>query len=477
MLPATFKTSGSVFENSSELASQRAYPIDMASQDARLVKPRAPPILRMHSLIRSAASLAFGVFYRRRLLGGKIPTSGPVILVANHPNGLVDAVALLVASPRPPRFLAKAPLFEMPILGALLRTTGALPVYRGIDGANTSDNRATFAKVHTALASNQLVCLFPEGISHSKPALQTLKTGAARMALGALTDSAQTSEIKVLPVGLIYGRKTRFRSRMAIWVGEAIEAGEFVGLYHRDQRAAVRALTDRIATGLRQVTIQLSDWHDLPLIELAERLLPRDQSHSADRTRALAEGLHRLRCENPQAAAALEDKLADFRDRLEYLQLAPEDLDLRYTKLGVLRFALRNGANISLTLPLASLGALIWWLPYQFTGWISRQRRVDADIVATQKFLLGFLLFPLWLAVLGACVWHYSSATWAASVCLASPILGVLSLRFGDRYRSLKRDVSSFFRFNAAESLKAKLRERRDELLVEIQRLAAEQRE
>ncbi len=429
-------------------------------------------------ILRTIGRLAFEAFYRRRHLGDEIPGSGPAILVANHPNGLVDPLAMMISTAGSVRFLAKAPLFQMPVIGSIMRGMGALPVYRSIDGADTSDNKDTFSAVFDALDEGELVALFPEGISHSLPNLQTLKTGAARMALGAEARAQNRSDrelgVRIVPVGLNYGRKGRFRSRMTIRAGEPIEVRDWIELHERDERAAVRALTDRIAEGLREVTLQLDDWEDLPLIELAVRLSPRDGTRPEEREQRYVNGIRRLRVENPVAADELQSRVSDFRDRLEFLRLAPEDLDLSYTRGGVFRFVSVTILQLCVTLPLAAIGAALWWLPYQLTGWISRLRRVDSDIVATQKLLLGIALFLIWWVSISCISWKQGSAEVGIAAALLTPLFGYLTLRWGDRFRAARRDVSSFFRFNAAESLKLKLRARREELLEVIQSRKAE---
>ena len=129
------------------------------------------------------------LFYRLRRLGGVIPETGPIIIVANHPNGLVDPALVAHSCEREICFLAKEPLFRLPVIGALLRSMKALPVYRRMDGHNTGSNEKTFDAVDDALGNGRAICLFPEGISHDEPELQPLKTGAARMALGALEEA------------------------------------------------------------------------------------------------------------------------------------------------------------------------------------------------------------------------------------------------------------------------------------------------
>src|SRR6185295_18872207 len=95
-----------------------------------------------------AAILSF--FYRWEHLGGSIPGDGPIVIVGNHPNGLIDPVAVMRLTKRPVRFLAKAPIFKMPVLGWLVRGMHCLPVYRKQDdptqmGKNEETFQAAYA--------------------------------------------------------------------------------------------------------------------------------------------------------------------------------------------------------------------------------------------------------------------------------------------------------------------------------------------
>src|SRR6266536_681427 len=139
-------------------------------------------------IIRGILRIALRVYFRRIEVAGleNVPRDSPVIFVLNHPNGLIDPTFLLCLAPRRVSFLAKAPLFHMPVIGAIARAFEAIPVHRRQDtGADLAKNAETFDAARAVLVRGGTIAVFPEGTSHSDPKLRPLKTGTARIALGA----------------------------------------------------------------------------------------------------------------------------------------------------------------------------------------------------------------------------------------------------------------------------------------------------
>jgi len=202
------------------------------------------------------ARLMLHVFFREIGMSGLdyIPAGVPLVFVANHNNSVVDAVLLLALPGARPRMLAKSTLFSHPVMGPLLALAGALPVYRRRDpGVDVALNLETFARCRAALAAGGQIALFPEGTSHSQERGLPIKNGAARIVLETEALHGPLG-LRIIPVGLAYEAKERFRSRVWVRVGQSLDPAAELAAYRHEPKTAVRALTARIAAALESAT-------------------------------------------------------------------------------------------------------------------------------------------------------------------------------------------------------------------------------
>src|SRR5215217_4670130 len=230
-------------------------------------------------IIVALVRLALRIYFQRIEVTGleHVPRETPVIFVLNHPNALVDPVFLLCLAPRRISFLAKAPLFRMPVIGYLVKALDSLPVYRRQDeGQDVTKNQETFIAARKLLAGGGTIGICPEGVSHDEPGLRPIKTGAARISLAAVS-TGEVSNLKIVPAGLYYTSKTRFRSDALLYFGVPIDVEPVIlepdGTPPRD---AVRKLSSQIERALRDVILDAQHTEELQTTARAERIFSSD---------------------------------------------------------------------------------------------------------------------------------------------------------------------------------------------------------
>ena len=413
-------------------------------------------------LVRLVISLALRLFFRRIETSGAglVPRDEPLIFVLNHPNGLIDPALVFCALPRRISFLAKSTLFEMPVIRGLLRLVEVLPLYRRTDApADASLNLRTFARSRELLRQNRCIAIFPEGRSHDSTTLLPIKTGAARIALGALSAAggggATLNSLKIVPAGLYYTSKTSFRSEALIRFGEPFgvapaepdEDGE-------PPREAVQELSARIEAALRAVTLNVANDSELETVARAEQLFSSiyetlnfrlSLAAELDLRRRFAELIARGREPHAVRVERLRARLREFEEDLGGFGIAPENLSvLAHSRWFVVRGFLLRWLAVALLSPLAVAGALLHLPAYLFCTFVSRRfRRHGVDEIApTVKILSALILMPLtWIAFAVAV---YFWAGWRRA--LASVPLAILCGYVAVRSLETLYDLRGWFR-------------------------------
>ncbi|TQF15442.1 acyltransferase [Myxococcus llanfairpwllgwyngyllgogerychwyrndrobwllllantysiliogogogochensis] len=428
-----------------------------------------------YACVRAVVAVCLRLFYRVKVNAPGAEPEGPVLFVGNHPNGLIDPALVFILTRRKVTFLAKAPLFRMPVLGWLLKGLDALPVYRKQDDpTKMGGNEGTLDAAKGALVQGRAITIFPEGKSHSEPGLAELKTGASRIALSAAKEGAP---VRIVPVGLTYAEKHVFRSEVLIDVGPAIEVATFLPADAASEPDSVRALTERIAEGLRAVTLNLEEWADLPLVQLAEQLFSFKQGGTldAERLRLWARGVQLFRAQEPERFEDVRTHLASFQRRLALVHAeGPKDLALVYRTGNVVPFVVKNLLALVFGLPLFALGLVLFWLPYQVPRVASR--KAELDVQATVKFLTAFVVALVWWAALTVAAGLWGGTFWALPTFLIVPPLALFTLYFAERWDVLLRDIDVFFTLGDRARLKALLLSDGERLAAEVERLAEEYR-
>ncbi|KAI8335716.1 hypothetical protein BC941DRAFT_429157 [Chlamydoabsidia padenii] len=191
-----------------------------------------------------------------------IPLQGPVLVVSNHTNMVIDPAMLIATFPhgRPCHFWALKRFFDLPVVGQLLLAGGVLPV-----DTQSHSHGKLFEHTLNCLGKGGVIAVFPEGTSYTRPDHLPFKDGFAWAAFEYLTRQKQqysdNTYFPIVPVGITYTTKNKWRSNVVIEYGTPVTIGpNELSQYEKDPKTAVRVLTDRIVEGVENGIVNAPDW-------------------------------------------------------------------------------------------------------------------------------------------------------------------------------------------------------------------------
>ena len=401
-------------------------------------------------VIAALLRFALRIYFKKIEVTGveHVPTDSPVIFVLNHPNALVDPVFLLCLAPRPVSFLAKAPLFRMPVIGYFVRQLDSLPVYRKQDeGEDVSRNQETFVAARKLLATGGTIGICPEGVSHNDPGLKPIKTGAARISLGAVS-TGEVNNLQIVPAGLYYTSKTSFRSSALLYFGkpfgvEPVELDE----HGNPPRDEVRELSARIEQSLREVILDAHQNEALQAVALAERIFSSVRTNGGDESlveelqlqQLFTKAYAALQQNEPARLRRLEIRMIRFEEELTQAGVDTEELTPPSSTLNVFIRIVKQSIKFLLMIGPAIVGTVVHFPAYRLGGYLATKLSQNSDdVISTIKIISAMLFFPLtWLAV---AIVLYAVFGWigAAAALVTIPFCGYIAILF---YEELDKSI------------------------------------
>ena len=381
------------------------------------------------------------VFFKRVEVEGRwnVPDDRGGILVAWHPNGLIDPALILAQLPGRVVFGARHGLLRIPVLGGLMRALGTVPVYRAVDapgdeaGRRTA-NRASLDALAAKVADGSFAALFPEGISHDWPHLLELKSGAARLYYRARQLQAasaggqgEASRVPVLiPVGLHYDEKHVFRSRALVEFHPPLELPAELDVSPPEDEpddpfyARARRLMMEIERALEQAVLPTETWELHQLMHRGRSLVRAERVARAggDPGRAsMTEkrlgfarfwaGHRALRASDPEAVESVLRDVGEYDADMRALGLDDPELD-RDPRLGSVMLPVILAAQVVLVYlllpPLLIVGYVANYPPGLLCGALAKRMAKASKDEASLKIIVGSIVFPLTWVLLGVLV-------------------------------------------------------------------------
>jgi len=385
-----------------------------------------------------------------------IPPKGtPTMVIANHQNGMMDAMAILhtlYKDGRQPVFVARGDIFKNDLVAKALRGLKIMPVYRQNDGsrADIKKDLLIFNLAAGILQRGGTMVLFPEAGHHQGHYLISFKKGFSRIAFAAEELSDFQLGLQILPVNIHYSNYFDFQSDLMVTCGKPFTFEEFFETYKMSPNQAYLALNDKARERVKELTpdIDIPDYYDEiesltqivnePILnrkELDTNYLP----NRKDVDMAVIDAVRHLKDERPDDFQSLMDDTRQYTTLLQQTGLRHWAINRHVSgsKLTLCIF------SMVLTLPLFLFGYVNNFLPSFITRKLTSKVE-DPMMHSTFQYGLGSMVtFPIWYIFLLVLVSVLTHHFWMGLVYI---VLSAVAGYFSFYYRKVAGKLLALFK-------------------------------
>lgn len=360
----------------------------------------------LYRLLKIIVGVGIRLYYRQvRIIGREhLETNGPKIILANHPNTLMDAWIIGHICNQRIYYMAKGTFFNTRIKRWILGGLGMIPINRKSDSKIEGvSNLDSFEACYKLLEEGKTLVIFPEGNSYQERLLRKLKSGAARIALETELRNERNLGISIIPVGLNYTEPEKFRSSILANVGAPIDPKPYVELFKTDTLKAARKLTEEIRVSMTRLLVNSEIKEEEKLVEGIVDILSSEYVKTPEKgverdvkeMREVFSQMHVIRITQPWKIKEIELLVESLKIRIKNLDIKSDFLDRKYRTSLFVRQLITSFLVLFIGSPLFVFGMLHNFFQYKFVDALVQRFVKDVEYHAPVSVLFSLIIYPL----------------------------------------------------------------------------------
>jgi len=438
----------------------------------------------IYFLLRFIFRITNKLYFRTIQLSGteNIPKKGPVIFVANHPSAFMDPIVIATVTDRTIFFLAKGSLFQNKFTRWLFPKFNMIPIFKRDETPDQANkNKEVFSQCYKHFAKGGAILIFPEGISLTDRKIKEIKTGAARICLGAEAENNFSLGIKIITIGLNFSNPHKFQSDLFVNIDKPINVSDYSELYKDDAFKAAHVLTDEIRKRLETQVVAIQDADVDKLVSNIETIyksqLLKDLGHSPEEmesdfntTKGISDSVHYFMETDPLRVEKMKSEIDSYLNDLEHLSLN-DNLIKGVGKSSPFFDAFKSLVYLVLGFPFFIFGFINNFLPFKIPGWvakiISRRPEFFGSISITMGTLtfLVFYSFQIWLLTKFVNDWRFVLA-----YIILLPVSGLFAFYYFKRFTTIRGNWKVFSLFYKKTKLITSLISKRQTIIEQLEK-------
>lgn len=418
--------------------------------------PLGYKILRLHS------NYVYKHWFSSVEINGEdnIPENASVIFAPNHQNGFTDAMALLSSSPKPTVFLARADLFEKPLLNKILRWFKIMPAYRMRNGiSNLKKNADSFEQAAEVLEHKEFFCLMPEGGQDEKRKLRPLVKGMFRIGFTVQDRYKDNDEsVYIVPTGIDYGNYDHSGGHLVVNFEKPIDMRKYYEKYLENAPVAYNEIRNELYKRMspQMLDIRTDELYDTiyascyiyNLDMLDEMGWDENETNRLAARQRIANNLDEL-----AASGNYQKDLDELKDMVsEWTKKNPSIEENAIIKEYGKSFdgTLLSSLIYCICMAVPALYSAIVNLPiFAFIKWACNKWAKGTGFYSSVFLGANMVFFPIYHFILmlagGLTIWHYLGALDAALFCISLPLSYFFVYRYYWKFKFLCKRVKNMF--------------------------------
>ncbi len=360
----------------------------------------------LYRILRVIVAIGIKLYYREiKVKNAKnFNVDGPCILLANHPNTLMDAWMVGYVTKQPVYFMAKATFFSSPFKQRMLKSLNMIPINRKGEGVVKGvANKDSFEACYQILEEGKTLAIFPEGTSYLERHLRELKSGAARIALETESRNEGKLGVKIIPLGLNYIHADQFRSDVLVNVGTPMEVSSYIEDYQQNAGLTAKRLTEQVRIRLEQLLVNSDLKEEEKLVEelhavFTSKYIKSDRKGVEGQVKMMKQirdALEELRLGEPWKIDEIRDSLTKIQWKLNKFEIRSDFLDRRFRSTMFLRQIFVSIVFLLIGLPLFLYGFVHNVIQYKFVDFMIPKLTKEPEYYAPLAVLISLAVYPL----------------------------------------------------------------------------------
>ena len=356
------------------------------------------PILKLiYRFIQGLVWVSYALYFRRIVFINleRLKARGPMLVVSNHPNTLMDPLMALYRMREQCFLLANYSLFKNPIGNAILSTLYCIPIQRmnDVPDGQPLRNEEAFRRCDEHLLGGGSIYIAVEGSSFPERRVRDLKTGMARIAFSAEMQTDFKLDLRILPIVITYFDSLKFWKDVVVEIGEPIAVDSWREAYLKNPRKAIGDFTQSVENQMIKHTIQCADSVEDRFLKKIEAILQSDNYLETEkhygRSKNILDKIHAWQKEDLRGFEEFKTEVNNYFLKLKTLEINDlnKNIFAKTTPLSILK--------LLIGFPIFIYGFINNFIPAWLSDSIVKWVKIDKTYDTTIRYMCGLVFFPM----------------------------------------------------------------------------------